>query len=144
LRGDLINDLHLAIAWRVGRRTGWVVRSNPYEGGSDHTVFGSQGVPSLLDWHFTDRYYHTNFDTPGQVSADEMRNVAAAVGATAWLMSAANADEARQVAALVARAGRARIDREKRETSKDRDAAVAAWTKWYEEAVASASRLNTQ
>ena len=141
LKGDIINDLHLAIARRVGSRTGWIVRSNPYEGGSDHTVFGAQGVPSVLDWHFTDRYYHTNFDTPDKVSADEMRNVAAAVGATAWLMASATAAEARAVAQLVARAGRARIDRERRETAADRDAAVAAWTKWYEEAVASADRL---
>ena len=143
LRGDIINDLHLAIARRVGSRTGWVVRSNPYEGGSDHTVFGSQGVPSLLDWHFTDRYYHTNFDTPDKVSDAEMRNVAAAVGATAWLMASATPEEARAVGALVEKAGRARIARERRETSKDRDAAVAAWTKWYAEAVASAARLST-
>lgn len=141
LKGDLINDLHLAIARRVGARTGWMVRSNPYEGGSDHTVFGSQGVPSLLDWHFTDRYYHTNFDTPDKVSADEMRNVAAAVGATAWLMASATEEETREVAALVAAAGHARIERERKETANDRDLAVAAWIKWYEEAVASASRL---
>lgn len=141
LTGDIINDLHLAIARRVGARTGWMVRSNPYEGGSDHTVFGSQGVPSLLDWHFTDRYYHTNVDTPDKVSAGEMRNVAAAVGATAWLMASATEAETREVAALVAAAGRARIERERQETAGDRDLAVAAWIKWYEEAVASARRL---
>ena len=141
LKGDIINDLHLAVARRVGARTGWVVRSNPYEGGSDHTVFGSQGVPSILDWHFTDRYYHTNVDTPDKVSAAEMRNVAAAVGATAWLMASATAGDAREVAQLVAAAGRARLDRERAETAANRDAAVAAWTTWYEEAVASASRL---
>ena len=141
LKGDLINDLHLAIARRVGNRTGWIVRSNPYEGGSDHTVFGSQGIPSLLDWHFTDRYYHTNFDTPDKVSPDEMRNVAAAVGATAWLMASSTEAEADAVARLVETAGRARIARERAETAEDRDAAVAAWIKWYEEAVASASRL---
>jgi hypothetical protein len=144
LKGDIINDLHLAVARRVGTRTGWIVRSNPYEGGSDHTVFGSTGVPSLLDWHFTDRYYHTNFDTPDKVSADEMRNVAAAVGATAWLMGSATSAEAGEVASLVAAAGRARIERERRETAADRDPAVAAWTKWYEEAVASARRLSTE
>ncbi|MEX2272326.1 MAG: M28 family peptidase [Vicinamibacterales bacterium] len=144
LKGDLINDLHLAVARRVGTRTGWVVRSNPYEGGSDHTVFGSMGIPSILDWHFTDRYYHTNFDTPDNVSADEMRNVASAVGATAWLMGSATEEEAREVASLVAEAGRLRISRERRENTKDREAAVAAWTKWYEEAVASASRLTVR
>jgi aminopeptidase YwaD len=143
LKGDLINDLHLAVCRRVGARTGWAVRSNPYEGGSDHTVFGSKGIPSVLDWHFTDRYYHTNFDTLDKVSAVEMRNVAAAVGATAWLMASATTEEADRVAELVAEAGRARLSRERAETASDRDAAVAAWEKWYAEAVASAARLST-
>ena len=66
LRGSLLNDLHLAVCLRRARDTQWVVRTNPYEGGSDHTAFASAGVPSLLNWHFTDRYYHTNQDTPGQ------------------------------------------------------------------------------
>lgn len=143
MKGDVINDLHLAIARRVGARTGWVVRSNPYEGGSDHTVFGARGIPSILDWHFTDRYYHTNFDTIDKVSDREMRNVAAAVGATAWLMASATGDDAARVAELVAAAGRARLARERAETAPDRDAAVAAWEKWYAEAVASAARLST-
>ena len=39
VRGSLLNDLHLAVALRRARDTGWVVRTNPYEGGSDHTVF---------------------------------------------------------------------------------------------------------
>ena len=43
LKGDLLNDLHLAVCLRVARKTGWVVNTNPYEGGSDHTVFGTRG-----------------------------------------------------------------------------------------------------
>ncbi|MDQ3071331.1 MAG: M28 family peptidase [Acidobacteriota bacterium] len=144
LKGDIINDLHLAIARRVGTRTGWVVRSNPYEGGSDHTVFGSQGIPSVLDWHFTDRYYHSNYDTPDKTSAAEMRNVAAAVAATAWLMGSATAGEAAAVGRLVEEAGRVRLERERADSAKDRDAAITAWTTWYAEAVASASRLITR
>ena len=66
MRGHLLNDLHLAVALRRARDTGWVVRTNPYEGGSDHTVFTRAGVPALLNWHFTDRYYHTNLDTRRQ------------------------------------------------------------------------------
>ncbi|MDQ3170567.1 MAG: M28 family peptidase, partial [Acidobacteriota bacterium] len=143
VKGDIINDLHLAICRRVGARTAWKVSSNPYEGGSDHTVFGAQGIPSVLDWHFTDRYYHTNFDTLDKVSADEMRNVAAAVGATAWLMASATAAEAGQVRELVTKAGDARIARERAETAADRAEAVAAWIKWYEEAAKSAERLST-
>jgi hypothetical protein len=154
LKGDLINDLHLAMCQRVARRSGWKVTSNPYEGGSDHTVFGGAGVPSLLNWHFTDRYYHSNMDTPDKTSADEMRNVGVAVGGSAWLLASADAPFAAAVAAVVADAGRARIALEQREGAKvaaaasDRAAAdtleatiVAAWRKWYGEAVMSASRL---
>ena len=75
LKGSLLNDLHLAICQHRARATGWVVRTNPYEGGSDHTTFTNAGIPALLNWHFTDRYYHTNQDTPDKVSPDEMRHV---------------------------------------------------------------------
>ena len=115
LAGDLINDVHLAICRRVAQRSGWIVNTNPYEGGSDHTVFGKAGVPAVLDWHFTDCYYHTNFDTPDKTSAAEMRNVGVSVGASAWLLAAAGEPEALAAADLVAQAGRTRLDVEARE-----------------------------
>ena len=83
LRGTFLNDLHLAVALRRARDTGWVVRTNPYEGGSDHTSFTKAGVPALLNWHFTDRYYHTNLDTIDKVSAVTMGHVATVVATTA-------------------------------------------------------------
>ena len=43
VRGTFLNDLHLAVALRRARDTGWVVRTNPYEGGSDHTSFAAIG-----------------------------------------------------------------------------------------------------
>ena len=154
LAGDLINDVHLAICRRVAQRSGWIVNTNPYEGGSDHTVFGKAGVPAVLDWHFTDRYYHTNFDTPDKTSAAEMRNVGVSVGASAWLLAAAGEPEALAAADLVAQAGRARLDVEGREgaalagSAGDPSAArlrqaeiVAAWQRWYAQAVRSAVRL---
>ena len=154
LKGDLINDAHLAVCERVARKSGWVVKTNPYEGGSDHTVFGSAGVPSLLDWHFTDRYYHTNFDTPDKTSSAEMRNVGVCAAATAWLFGSSDGTLALSVAELVANAGKARVALEEREGAKlaaaDKDPAAAktreaqivtAWRKWYAEAVRSVSRL---
>ncbi len=54
---------------------GWVVRANPYEGGSDHTPFLSAGIPAVLFWHFTDRYYHTDRDRIGMVSGATLANV---------------------------------------------------------------------
>jgi hypothetical protein len=152
LRGDLLNDLHLAVCRHVARRSGWIVKSNPYEGGSDHTVFGEAGIPSLLNWHFTDRFYHSNLDTPDKVSPAEMRNVASAVGASAWLLASTDETRALSIAELVAQAGRARIAVEERQGAavpagnprmgRLRQAEiVATWHKWYAEAVRSAARL---
>jgi hypothetical protein len=154
LKGDLINDLHLAVCRRVAARTGWEVRTNPYEGGSDHTVFGAAGVPSVLNWHFTDRFYHSNYDTADKTSADEMRNVGVSVAASAWLLASADEDLALAVGRLVSDAGQARIELELEQgvalAAADPDPAaarareleiIAAWRKWYREAVESASRL---
>ena len=93
LRGTFLNDLHLAVALRRARDTGWVVRTNPYEGGSDHTSFTKAGVPSLLNWHFTDRYYHTNLDTIDKVSAETMGHVATAVATTAMFLASADGED---------------------------------------------------
>jgi len=154
LTGDLINDVHLAICQRVATRSGWQVFTNPYEGGSDHTVFGSAGVPSILDWHFTDRYYHTSMDTPDKTSGAEMRNVGVAVAASAWLLASADESMSLDVARLVAAAGSARIAVEEREGRRLAEAAadpasalaqeadvMAAWRHWYAQAVRSVSRL---
>lgn len=145
LKGDLINDLHLAVCEWVGKRTGWVVRTNPYEGGSDHTVFGQTGIPSVLSWHFTDRYYHTNLDTPEKTSPAEMRNVGVAVATTAWVLSSSDEAMSLQVAELVASAGKARVAVERRDgaTEANHAEALAAWKTWSSEAVRSVSRLIT-
>jgi hypothetical protein len=102
---------------------------------------------------FTDRYYHTNFDTPDKTSPEEMRNVGVAVGATAWLFGSTGESVAIEVAKVVAAAGRDRIAVEEREGAKTAAAApnqaaaqkteatiLAAWRKWYGEAVRSAAR----
>jgi hypothetical protein len=154
LKGDILNDLHLAICEHIAQRSDWAVRSNPYEGGSDHTVYISAGVPAVLDWHFTDRFYHTNFDTPDKTSPDEMRNVAVALTTSAWLLATANEERSLAVADLVARTGVARIAFERREgtklvetgadpaAAKAREALIlGAWQQWYNEAVHSAHRL---
>jgi aminopeptidase YwaD len=54
---------------------GWVVKTNPFEGGSDHTPFLEAKMPGLLMWHFTDVFYHTDADRLENVSAWEMKNV---------------------------------------------------------------------
>jgi aminopeptidase YwaD len=139
VRGHFLNDLHLAVALRRARDTGWVVRTNPYEGGSDHTVFTRAGVPALLNWHFTDRYYHTNLDTVDKTSAVTMGHVATAVATTAMFLASADASDAGALTALVDEAARARMVTEQRNGASEE--ILAAWKQWYGEARASVTRF---
>jgi hypothetical protein len=154
LKGSLLNDLHLAVANRRARDADWLVRTNPYEGGSDHAVFGAAGVPSLLNWHFTDRFYHTNQDTIDKVSAREMENVGLAVATSAYFLASAGDPDAMAVVDLLERAAAARLSLERRQgaglvaAATDRAAAekieaqvLSAWVKWYSEAFDSVTRL---
>ena len=63
------NDFILARCLDQAAVTGWVVRTNPFEGGSDHTPFLTAKKPGLLFWHFTDVFYHTDGDRLENVSA---------------------------------------------------------------------------
>ena len=139
MRGTFLNDLHLGVALRRARDTDWVVRTNPYEGGSDHTSFTRVGVPALLNWHFTDRYYHTNLDTIDKVSAATMGHVAVVVGTTAMFLASADRSDVKPLERLLKRARSARLATEGRNdaSSEIRD----AWKEWYEQATASVARL---
>lgn len=139
VRGSFLNDLHLAVALRRARDTGWVVRTNPYEGGSDHTSFTRAGVPALLNWHFTDRYYHTNLDTVDKVSATTMGHVAVTVGTTALYLASADRREVKPLTRLVEKAQQARAATERRNDAPGE--VMEAWKTWYTEARASVRRL---
>ena len=129
LRGNFLNDLHLGVALRRARDTGWVVRTNPYEGGSDHTSFTKAGVPALLNWHFTDRYYHTNLDTIDKVSAVTMGHVATVVATTAMFLAAADATDVAPMEAMLRAARDARLETERANTAPAE--VMDAWREWY-------------
>jgi Zn-dependent M28 family amino/carboxypeptidase len=139
LKGSLLNDVHLAICRRRAADSGWIVKTNPYEGGSDHTEFKTAGIPSLLDWHFTDRYYHTNLDRPDKTSPAEMVNVGVAVATSAWFLASATEQDALATVKLIADAASARLALEQSQAATPE--IVAAWRKWYDEALDSVRRL---
>ena len=154
VRGHFLNDLHLAVALRRARTTGWVVRTNPYEGGSDHTTFLRAGVPALLNWHFTDRYYHTNLDRPDKTSPLTMSHVATAVATTGMFLATAGPEDVAPIAALIEAAADARFETERANAralvaaAPDRAAAEAierdvwaAWQRWYAEALESTTTI---
>ena len=116
-----------------------MVRTNPYEGGSDHTQFVMNRIPALLNWHFTDRYYHTNLDTREKVSEKEMQNVAIAVATTATFLASADNGDAAPLTKLIVAARDARLAIEQKNNATPE--IIQAWRSWYQEAIASVSRL---
>jgi len=69
------NDFIFYICQQQGEANNWTVRTNPFEGGSDHVPFLRAGIPGLLLWHFTDAFYHTDADRIDKVSPETLYNV---------------------------------------------------------------------
>jgi len=106
------NDYLLARCLDQAATTGWVVRTNPFEGGSDHTPFLQFKKPGALFWHFTDVYYHTDGDRLDKVSVSELTNVGEAALAAVLTLTSADGATARDLVAEVERAALSRLDRE--------------------------------
>ncbi len=84
------NDYILNRCLDQARTNGWVVKTNPFEGGSDHTPFLNAKIPGLLMWHFTDVFYHTDADRLENVSAWEMKNVGVSALVSAMMLTSMN------------------------------------------------------
>jgi len=139
LQGSLLNDLVLASCLRRARDTGWNVQTNPYEGGSDHSVFLQAKIPALLATHFTDRYYHTNLDRADKTSPAEMGHVGISIGLATMLLASADEADARAAVDLVATAAERRLALE---VTQGADAKILeAWKAWYGKALESVLTL---
>lgn len=91
IKPHYFNDFILNRCLDQAKTNGWVVKTNPFEGGSDHTPFLNANLPGLLMWHFTDVFYHTDADRLENVSAWEMKNVG--VSALVSAMTLTSTDE---------------------------------------------------
>jgi hypothetical protein len=93
----------------------WLVKANPYEGGSDHSPFLNARIPGVLLWHFTDQHYHDDLDRIGMVSAMELEHVGNCALATSLILTAANHPEyARATLTELAGIAERRLDAEGR------------------------------
>lgn len=149
LRGSFLNDLFYAACEARARQTQppWLIKTNPFEGGSDHVPFVHNGIPAILAWHFTDVYYHTSNDDIDKVSASEMANVGVSVAATALFLANCSETDAVQTAKLLSQRAAWRIANEMHNNSLSNDSSknrtiLQAWLKWYEEAFDSVASLN--
>ncbi len=147
-KGDLVshflNDWVLARCLERAERTGWTVRTNPYEGGSDHVPFLRAGIPAVLLWHFTDQFYHTDLDRIDKVSSATLENVGVSALAAALPLLYGEPETALEVTGLLARRARARLVaehalsveavRQGSAPSGEREI-LTTWAGWYAEAV---------
>lgn len=142
------NDYVLNRCLELAATNGWVVKTNPFEGGSDHTPFLKAKLPGLLFWHFTDQFYHTDADRIDKVSADELKNVGVSALVSALVLTSADGKAARAIVGEVERAALARLDAERAlgaaelakggDVAKERDI-LETWGEWYDGALASAT-----
>jgi len=120
--------------------TSWVVGTNPFEGGSDHTPFLDAHKPGLLLWHFTDQFYHTDGDRIGNVSAAELKNVGVCALTTALGLVSADTGVASFMIDEIRRAALERLEREtalsvtavRHESTREQEVRILrAWADWY-------------
>jgi aminopeptidase YwaD len=135
-----LNDFVLNRCLDQAAGSDWVVKTNPYEGGSDHVPFLRSGTAGLLLWHFTDQFYHTDGDRLEMVSSNTLWNVGVCSAVSAMTLVTADAEISAYLIGEIERAAMARLETEA-ELSR---AAIAAggdpeeerlilesWTEWY-------------
>ena len=144
------NDFLLARCLDQAAVTGWVVKTNPFEGGSDHTPFLQFQKPGVLFWHFTDQFYHTDGDRIDKVSATTLQNAGTAALVSALTLTSANGDVARGIVSQLERAAIERLDTEVTlsraaiaaggAAAHERDI-VQTWSEYYVAAIGTASDI---
>ncbi len=146
------NDFLLNRCRQQAKSNGWVVNSNPFEGGSDHTPFLNAKIPGLLMWHFTDEFYHTDGDRLEMVSAAEMKNVGVSALAAAYTLVSADAKTAVALIDEITLNAIERLDVEyalsKEVVAKGGSVATEqhildVWSSWYKDAIGKMTDINT-
>ena len=144
MRPHYLNDFVIDIFKAQGKRTNWVVETNPFEGGSDHVPFLREGIPSVLFWHFTDQFYHTDNDRIDKVSISTLKNVGVASLVSALELINSNENTAKQVILTIEKAAILRLEEEliqselaieNGESIKTQIEIINAWEDWYVQAI---------
>jgi hypothetical protein len=145
-----LNDFVLSRCLDQAAETGWVVKTNPYEGGSDHVPFLRAGRPGLLLWHFTDQFYHTDRDRIEMVSSETLANVGISSLVSAMTLTTASGQTARYLIAELRAAALERLETEYELSRAAIDAGepideqvliVRTWGDWYEAALRTAEDI---
>ena len=140
MRPHYLNDFVIDRFKAQGKRANWVVETNPFEGGSDHVPFLRGNIPSVLFWHFTDQFYHTDNDRIDKVSKTTLKNVGTAALVSGLELINSDENSAKQILVTIEKAAVTRLNEElkqgkiaiqKGEAVKTQIEIIDAWEDWY-------------
>lgn len=140
MKPHYLNDFLIDKFMEQGKRANWVVKTNPFEGGSDHVPFLRGHIPSVLFWHFTDQFYHTDNDRLDKVSQETLKNVGTAALISAFELLNANTVSAKEIIKTIETSAIKRLNEElkqgkialdKGEDVKTQLEIIDAWEDWY-------------
>lgn len=140
MKPHYLNDFIISVFQQQGERADWVVETNPFEGGSDHTPFLDANLPGILLWHFTDQFYHTDNDRIDKVSQETMKNVGTAALVSAYTLLNSDEATASLIIEKIIRVAQSRLYTElelsqkaiSQGTSKESQMEILnAWSDWY-------------
>ena len=145
MKPHYLNDFLIDKFKAQGKRANWVVNTNPFEGGSDHVPFLRENIPSVLFWHFTDQFYHTDNDRIDKVSKTTLKNVGATSLIAAYTLLNAGEKTAKSIIVDLEKAAVHRLNEELKQSkialNKGDSLAtqieiITTWKDWYKKSFA--------
>lgn len=145
MKPHYLNDFVIREFEAQGKRANWEVNTNPFEGGSDHMPFLRSDIPSVLFWHFTDQFYHTDNDRLDKVSKETLKNVGTAALLSAYILLNADETTAKNMIDTIETAAITRLNEElkqgkiaikKGDKLAEQIEIIKAWEDWYVKAIA--------
>ena len=140
MKPHYLNDFLIDKFKAQGKRANWLVSTNPFEGGSDHVPFLRNNIPSVLFWHFTDQFYHTDNDRIDKVSKTTLKNVGTTSLIAAYTLLNADKNTAKTIIANLEKAAIIRLNKELKQSKIALNSGdslntqieiINAWKDWY-------------
>lgn len=150
MKPHYLNDFLIKRFKAQGKLANWPVSTNPFEGGSDHVPFLRGNIPSVLFWHFTDQFYHTDNDRIDKVSKTTLKNVGTTALIAAYTLINSDVKTAKETIEEIQSAGIERLNEELKQgmlalEKGDKLATqieiLKAWEDWYNKAIATTSDM---
>jgi len=150
MKPHYLNDFLIDKFKAQGKRANWVVATNPFEGGSDHVPFLRANIPSVLFWHFTDQFYHTDNDRIDKVSKTTLKNVGTTALISAYTLLNADENTAKSILSDIEKAAVSRLNEELKQSKialNNGDSLatqieiIDAWKNWYKKSFTTTSDL---